>query len=76
MAAARWLDRVFEPTVASIPGGLRDKLEPAEVYHQLLDHRWFMSENRGADVGLGEAVRSFVQDVLPFAPNERSLLGD
>ena len=76
VAAARWLDRVFEPTVASIPGGLRDKLEPAEVYHQLLDHRWFMSENRGADVGLGEAVRSFVEDVLPLAPNERSLLGD
>ncbi len=76
VAAARWLDRVFEPTVASIPGGLRDKLEPAEVYHQLLDHRWFMSENRGADVGLGEAVRSFVEDVLPLAPNERSLVAE
>lgn len=76
LAAARWLDRVFDPAIAAIPEGLRDKLEPAEVYHQLLEHRWFMSEHRGQDVGTDEALRSFITDVLPHAPSERAVLED
>lgn len=71
LAAARWLEQIFEPTIAAIPVELRGKLEPAELYHQVLEHRWFLSEARGFDVGLGEAVRSYVNNVLLFAPDER-----
>jgi Domain of unknown function (DUF4032) len=39
MAAARWLDDRFEPTIAAIPRDLVAKLEPAELYHQVLEHR-------------------------------------
>lgn len=74
IVAYRWLAEVFEPTIAAIPPGLRGKLEPAEVYHQVLEHRWFLSEEAGGDVGMREAVRSYVDDVLKFHPDERNVV--
>ena len=71
MAATRWLDDRFEPTIAAIPNDLVDKLEPAEIYHQVLEHRWFISEKAGGDVGMKETVDSYVRDVLAPAPAEQ-----
>src|SRR3954462_9907490 len=62
VAAARWLDERFEPTIDGVPPDLVGKLEHAELYHQVLEHLWFMSEAAGEDVGLGEAVTSYVRD--------------
>jgi tRNA A-37 threonylcarbamoyl transferase component Bud32 len=70
VAATRWLDERFEPTIDGVPPDLVGKLEPAELYHQVLEHRWFLSEKAGFDVGIGEAVTSYVRDVLTPAPNE------
>jgi hypothetical protein len=67
VAARRWLTEVFEPTVAAVPKDLHGRLEPAELFHQVLDHRWYLSEAAGHDVGLSEAVKSFVDTVLPGA---------
>src|ERR1700719_1474776 len=67
LAARRWLSDVFEPTIAAVPAELRGRLEPAELFHQVLDHRWYLSEAAGHDVGLSEAVKSFVATVLPGA---------
>ena len=58
MVAHDWLVRVFEPVIRSIPKELRGKLEPAEVFHQLLDHRWYMSQNEKRNVPLAEALTS------------------
>ena len=66
-AARRWLVDVFEPTIAAVPAELRGRLEPAELFHQVLDHRWYLSEAAGHDVGLSEAVKSFISTVLPRA---------
>jgi len=74
MAAMRWMEDRFEPSIASIPHELVDKLEPAEIYHQLLEHRWFLSERAGGDVGLKETVASYVRDVLRGAPAEQMLV--
>jgi len=73
VAAYRWRAEVFEPAVAAVPADLWNKLPAAEVFHQLLDHRWYLSESRRTDVGLDEAVRSYVEDVLRHAPDERTL---
>jgi hypothetical protein len=70
-AATRWLDDRFEPTIAAIPRDLVDKLEPAELYHQVLEHRWFLSEKAGGDVGMKETVDSYVREVLRPAPAEQ-----
>lgn len=74
IVATRWLDRVYEPTVAAIPSELCERLEPAELFHQVLEHRWFLSEAAGADVGLDVARRAYVEDVLRHAPDEHLVL--
>jgi hypothetical protein len=74
VAAFRWRAEVFEPAVAAVPRELWNKLPAAEVFHELLQHRWFLSERRGRDVGLQAATRSYVEDVLRHVPDERTLL--
>jgi hypothetical protein len=76
VAGYRWLREVFEPTIDAVPAELRGKLEPAEMFHEILVHRWFLSEARGRDVGLEEAAKSYVATVLTEAPEERLLLLD
>jgi uncharacterized protein DUF4032/lipopolysaccharide kinase (Kdo/WaaP) family protein len=70
-----WVTECFEPVVRALPRDLRGKLEPAEVYHEVLEHRWYLSERRGRDVGLMEALRSYVDDVLVNKPDEAAVLG-
>jgi hypothetical protein len=76
VAGYRWLREVFEPTIARVPEALAGKLEPAEIFHEILVHRWYLSEARGSDVGLAEAASSYVETVLAEAPEERLLLLD
>jgi hypothetical protein len=75
VAAHRWVTEVFEPVVADIPRDQRGKLEPAEVFHEVLEHRWFLSERAGHDVGLDVATDAYVRDVLRAKPVEAAVLG-
>lgn len=75
LASHRWLTEVFTPSVEAIPEALRGKRDPAESFHEILDHRWYLSELAGADVGTEEAVRSYVRDVLPGRSDEQTLIG-
>jgi uncharacterized protein DUF4032/lipopolysaccharide kinase (Kdo/WaaP) family protein len=70
--AGRWLSEVFEPAVAGIPAELRGKRAAAELFHELLDHRWYMSEQAGKEVPMADAVADYVERVLPTAPDERT----
>jgi hypothetical protein len=74
VVAHRWLSEVFEPTVAAVPEELHAKLEAAELFHEVIEHKWFLSEQAGRDVGVNDAVRSYVETVLPTAPDERTVL--
>jgi hypothetical protein len=62
--------RVFEPVIRAIPKELRGKLEPAEVFHQLLEHRWYRSQNEGRNIPLAEALSSYVDTVLRHRRDE------
>ncbi|TQL47042.1 lipopolysaccharide kinase (Kdo/WaaP) family protein [Homoserinimonas aerilata] len=74
MVAHEWLAQVFEPIVRAIPRDLKGKLEPAEVFHQLLDHRWFMSQQEARDVPLAEAVTSYVDTILRHRRDEATVI--
>ncbi|MET0907826.1 MAG: DUF4032 domain-containing protein, partial [Ilumatobacteraceae bacterium] len=74
--AVRWLDQRFEPLMAQIPPELHSKLEGAEIFHQLLEHRWFLSEAADADISLEDALSSYIADVLVDAPDELLSLGE
>ena len=74
VVASQWRQEVFEPTVAQVPDSLWIALPAAEIFHQVLEHRWFLSEKAGKDVGIDEAVRDYVKRVLPAQPPERVVL--
>jgi hypothetical protein len=74
VVAHEWAARVFEPVIRAIPKDLKGKLEPAEIFHQLLDHRWYMSQNEGRDIPLAEAVSSYVDTVLRHRRDEATMI--
>jgi hypothetical protein len=69
VAANRWLEEVYDPVIAAIPGELRGRLQPAEVFSEVLEHRWYMSEAAGRDVGTTAATRDYIKHVLPETPD-------
>jgi tRNA A-37 threonylcarbamoyl transferase component Bud32 len=74
--AGRWLNEVFEPTIAAVPRHKWTKRQPAQLYHELLEHRWYLSQRRGEEVPLQEAIDSYLEHVLPEIPDERTLIVD
>lgn len=75
VVAHEWLVRVFEPIVRAIPKDLRGKLEPAEVFHQLLEHRWYRSQQENRNVPLAEALTSYIDTVLRHRRDEATVYG-
>ena len=69
-AAHHWLSEVYQPVVDAIPPDLAGRLAPAEVFHEVLEHRWFLSEQAKRDVGTPEAAESYFRTVLPKTPRE------
>lgn len=74
LVAHEWLTTVFEPVIRAIPRELKGKLEPAEVFHQMLEHRWFLSQNENRDVPLAEAVSSYIDTVLRHRRDEATVI--
>ena len=74
IVAHRWLAEVFDPVLRAIPSELRCRLPQAEIFHEFLEHRWFLSERAGRDVGADVAIRSYVNEVLAHKPDEGALL--
>ncbi len=76
VAAARWLADVYEPLLLSVPDELRSRLEAPEIFHALLEHRYLLSERRGAEVRNAEALADYVDTVLAAQPAEQQLQVD
>ena len=70
MVAHRWMTEVYEPIMAMIPPSARGKLEPAEVFHEILEHRWYLSERAGEQVSIFETARDYVDTVRTRKPEE------
>ena len=75
LVAHDWVQNVFQPTVRAVPRELRRKLEPAQLFHEILDHRWYISEQAQRDVPMPEATASYVENVLRHRPDEKAILG-
>ena len=68
VSAYRWYSEIYQPTLAAIPVEQRAKLDDAEIFHQILEHRWYMSEEEGREVGLDEVIPDYVENVLRRTP--------
>jgi len=73
-AAHDWLTDVFAPIVRAIPRELAGKLEPAQLYHEYLEHRWYMAQQAGHDVPREEALASYITNILQSKRDEAVLL--
>ena len=65
VAAHRWRAEVYDRVLAMVPADLVDRLAPAEVFHEILEHRWFLSEQAGTDVGTTAAAQAYIARILP-----------
>ncbi|MEP9363548.1 DUF4032 domain-containing protein [Nocardioides sp. CN2-186] len=70
LVASKWMAQTYEPIVAMIPPEARGKLEPAEIFHEILVHRWYLSERAGHAVDLLDAARDYMETVLLTKPDE------
>ena len=73
VAANRWLSEVYDPVVQAIPAHLRDRLEDVEIFHEILEHRWFLSEMAGRDIGTTAARDDYFARVLPAVPDDLTI---
>jgi hypothetical protein len=76
LVAYEWLTRVYRPTLQTLPEELLVRLPEAEVFHQILEHRWYKSEEVGHDIGLEAATESYANEVLSRQPQEQAILPD
>jgi len=70
LVASRWLEEVYEPVIAMIPPDAAGKLEPAEVFHEMLAHRWYLAERAGHDIDTFDAAADYFANVLRDKPDE------
>ena len=70
LVANRWLTKIYEPLVALIPDEARGKLEPAQFFHEVLVHRWYLSERAGRPVDIFDTARDYIDNVLGSKPEE------
>ena len=64
--AFKWLTEVFNPIINLVPPEHLGRVEPAQLFHEVLEHRWYLSEGAGHDVGLDFASKSYISEVLPY----------
>jgi Domain of unknown function (DUF4032)/Lipopolysaccharide kinase (Kdo/WaaP) family len=61
MAAYRWREERYRPAIERL-SALRDRVgDMPELYCQVLEHKWYLSERAQADVGLEKAIADYVQ---------------
>jgi hypothetical protein len=70
LVATKWLHEIYEPIMEMVPGDLRGKLERPEIFHQILEHRWYLCEQSGSSWGIFDTARDYIANVLAHRPNE------
>ncbi len=70
LVANRWLTTYYEPVVAMVPPELRGKLDSPELYHEILIHRWYLSERAGFEIDIFDTARDYIFNILRNRPDE------
>jgi len=63
--AKQWLTEVFETVISRVPADMRGRVERAQMFHEILENRWYLSEKAGHDVGLEAAADNYCAEILP-----------
>jgi len=72
--AHEWLATVYQPTIAAVPRELRGRLDAPQLFHEILEHKWYLSEHQKRDVPTIEAAHSYVDTHLRTLRDEKLFL--
>ncbi len=67
LVAHRWLTEVYEPIMLMAPADRRSPVDAAEIFHEILEHRWYLSEQAGREIDIFETARNYFDNYLPAA---------
>ncbi|TWT40381.1 Lipopolysaccharide kinase (Kdo/WaaP) family protein [Phycisphaerae bacterium RAS1] len=60
-AAYEWLNQTYLPTLRRLRPLADAEADPCELYCQVLEHKWYLSEQAKRDVGHATAVEDFIK---------------
>jgi hypothetical protein len=63
LAAFKWLEEIYLPTLESLHSLIDQYSDPAELYCQVLEHKWYLSERAHHDVGHQVAVKGYLRTI-------------
>jgi hypothetical protein len=66
VAAHHWLQNIYQPTLELLKTLERPDLDTAELYCQLLEHKWYLSEQAQHDVGHQAACSDYLMRFHSF----------
>jgi hypothetical protein len=61
VAAYHWLEKVYQPMAEQLRSQVDDNMSLAELYCQVLEHKWYLSEQAHQDVGHQIATQDYLQ---------------
>ena len=61
VASYHWLKNIYEPTLSAITPLIRPDMNLPELYCQVLEHKWYMSEKAHHDVGHQAAAQDYLR---------------
>jgi len=73
-AAHRWVSERFNQVVAKVPTEMCAKFTPAQLYYEILQYRWKISEESVQDIGIRPAADEYIEKVLGSKPDERTII--
>jgi hypothetical protein len=65
LAAYNWLHDFYQPVINQLQPLITRSGDPAELYYQILEHKWYLSEAAQHDVGHRAAVEDYLQNISP-----------
>jgi len=61
VAGYHWLVNIFQPMIQILQPLVKTDMSTAELYCQLLEHKWYLSEQAQRDIGHEAAVKDYLQ---------------
>ena len=62
-AAFFWQQNIYEPTIQKLKPSIKPDMGEAELYCQVLEHKWYLSEQAQRDVGHEFATEDYLKNI-------------
>ncbi len=62
-AAYHWQSTIYDPTIEKLRPFVKEDFDTAELYCQILEHKWYLSERVQRDVGHATAIEDYLTNI-------------